>query len=139
MNYYEPKQRQSDGKWDYTRNSHPAGYCHAFKELEKEFIESYNISDLEVENHNKFADKYHSDGHDTEEEACKCYKEYQLDHQLQLDHEDKNQKHKCKICEDWTTKFALVDNSLYHLCDKHRNREEVEKIYEASKFSMSSW
>lgn len=138
MNYYEPKKRQSDGKWDYTRNSQPAGYCHAFQEFEKEFIENFHISDSEVEKHNKFADKYHSDGHDTEEEACKCYKEYQLDHKLQLDHEDKHQQRRCKVCGEWTTKFAMVDYSIYQLCDKHCTREEVEKLYETSTWSMSS-
>lgn len=139
MNYYEPKQRKSDGKWDYTRNGCATGYCHTFKPFEKEFVEQFHISDREVEKHNSFADKYHADGHDSADEACECYKQYQLDHTLQLDHEDVNQQRKCEVCGEWTTKFAMLDCSLFHLCDEHRTREEVEKLYSASTFSMSSW
>ena len=139
MNYYEPKQRKSDGKWDYTRNGLAAGYCQNFKPIEKESVEQFRISDELVEKHNGCADKYHTNGHDSADEACECYKQYQLDYQLQLDHEDKNQQRKCEVCGEWTTKFAMLDCSLFHLCDKHRTRDEVEKLYSASTFSMSSW
>lgn len=139
MNYYEPKQRQSDGRWDYTRNNAATGYCCQFVPFSDDFIKNFHISESEVEKHNKFSDKYHTDGHETLEGACECYKEYQLDHQLQLDHEDKNQQRKCEVCGEWTTKFAMIDCSLYHLCDEHRNREEVSKLYESSTFSMASW
>lgn len=139
MNYYEPKQRQSDGRWDYTRNNLPTGYCREFKPFDKEFVEKYHISELDAEKHNGFSHKYHSDGHNSSDEACDCYKEYQLDHQLQLDHEDKNQQRKCQVCGEWTTKFALLDCSIFQLCDEHRNREEIAKLYKAASFSMSSW
>ena len=139
MNYYEPKQRQSDQKWDFTRNNRPAGYCQAFKEFDKEFVENWKIPEREVEKHNSFANKYHDDGHETSAGACECYKEYMLDHKLQLDHEDRNQQRKCQVCGEWTTKFAMLDCSLFHLCDDHRNREEVSKLYEAPTFIMASW
>jgi len=138
MNYYEPKQRKSDGRWDYTRNNHPTGYCHAFREFDKEFVENFHISASEVEKHNSFANKYHADGHESADEACECYKQYQLDHQLQLDHEDPNEQRKCQVCGEWTTKFATLDYSIFQLCDEHRTREEVEKLYSAPSWSMSS-
>lgn len=138
MNYYEPKQR-NDGKWEYTRNNGPTGYCQKFKPFDKEFVERFHITETEVEKHNRFADKYHSHGHESFEEACDCYKQYQLDHQLQLNHEDVNQQRKCAVCGEWTTKFAMLDCKLWHLCDEHRNREEIEKLHTAPVFSMSSW
>jgi hypothetical protein len=139
MNYYQARKRESDGRWDYTRNNRPAGYCQEFKEFDPEFVENYHISEVEVEKHNKFSDKYHTDGHECEEEACDCYKEYQLDHALRLGLKMSDQQMKCKICDEWTQKYAEIDCSMYILCDEHNNREEVEKLYKAPEFSMSSW
>ena len=137
MNYYETKQR-TDGKWDYTCNNRPTGYCCEFKPFDEGFVKNYHVSEAEVEKHNRFAHKYHSHGHDTEQEACECYKEYQLDHKLRFSKSESEQR-KCKVCGEWTQNFAEVDCRLITLCDKHNNREEVSKLYEASNWSMASW
>lgn len=136
MNYYEPKQRTGDGRWDYTRNNYPAGYCRKYQEFDTKLVP---ISEAEQEEYRATAHKHHTDGHATSEEACDCYKEWQLDHQLSLDRTMSNQQQKCKVCGEWTQKFAEVGNQVIILCEEHNNREEVAKIYEAPSWSMSSW
>ena len=139
MNYYEPKKRKEDDRWDYTRNNRPTGYCKEFKEFEAEFVEDYKISEEEIDKHNQFAYKYHTHGHDSKEEACDCYKEYQIDHELRLGCKMSGQQMQCKVCEEWTQMFAEIGCKMYVLCEDHNNREEVEKFYRAPEFSMSSW
>jgi hypothetical protein len=124
MNHFVALQRL-DGRWDYSCNRHPWGYCAAFREPKEGFWTPKAIAE-----HTATKDKHHTGGHATKEEAEACYKEYLLDHQLQLDREDKDQQMKCKVCGEWTTKFAMLGGyTLWHLCDRHRNREEVSKLY----------
>lgn len=139
MNCYQAKQRQLDFRWDYTRNNRATGYCQEFKAFEQKFIEEHHVPAEAIEKHNKFSDKYHTDGHFNEDEACDCYKEYQLDHDLKLDCKMSNQQLKCKVCNEWTQKYAEIDCALYVLCDKHNNREEVKKIYKPPVYTISSW
>ena len=134
MNYYESKQRKTDGKWDYTRNKRPTGYCCAYREIPKD------ADTLICEEHHDTSHKHHVDGHNTEEEAIACYKEYLLDHELRLDREMSNNQQKCRVCGDWTQKYADIGlTQMFILCDEHNNREEVEKLYQAPSLSMSSW
>lgn len=75
--------------------------------------------------------KYHTCGHETEEEARKCYKEYMLDYQLRLNPKQENpsQLYKCKVCSEWCSGSATIGwCEYYNLCEKHCTREEVEKI-----------
>src|SRR4051812_48360403 len=62
MNYLKARQMQSTGKWHYTcRNDNfvwPQGYCA------------------------QEGSACHSTGHNTAEEACECYKQYQLKNHL---------------------------------------------------------
>jgi len=135
MNHYIAKKRQSDGKWDYTCNNRPTGYCHEWRDIDPKEIP---ISESQLEAYRASKDKYHSCGHDTEEEARECYKRYQLDNSLRFSTMS-NQQLKCKVCGEWTQGFAEVDCSLFTLCDEHRNRETVEQIYKAPDESWSSW
>lgn len=102
MIHYVAKELKSGG-WHYTMNSLPIGYC-----LEH-------------------------GGHDTAEEARECYKSYMLDKHLHLDRkisDDILMKCKVKGCEEFTSGFASVGGySMFILCDKHRTREEVERLY----------
>lgn len=136
MNYYEPKQRKTDGRWVYTRNNYPVGYCCEYKEIDPKLIP---ISEAEQESYRVTAHKHHADGHETEKEACECYKKYLLDHRLSLNRKMSNQQEKCKICGEWTQGFAEIDCQLFVLCGKHNNIESVETLYKAPSWSCSSW
>lgn len=77
-----------------------------------------------------FKHKYHTNGHATLEEACECYKSYQLDHSLRMDQVTSSTMHKCQVCGTWTQAIATVGPWLhFYLCDDHRNREEVAKLF----------
>lgn len=117
MNYYKPRQRESL-KWDYTCMNDgrvwAVGYCAG----------NYDHTPDEA--------PYHDDGHDTVEEACECYKRYQLDNHLDLDGQMQGQKRKCAVegCEEWTQGIVTIEGwQRFVLCDEHRTRETVEKLY----------
>lgn len=133
MNYLAPLQRQSDGKWDYTRNGHPTGYCHAYRPFEKKdlwiFCNSQEAMDRENEKLGKYAEKYHACGHDTKEEACACYRQYLLDNLIRYDGKDMSSQQKCEVCGEWTQRFAHGPYEIVVLCDKHCNREDLEKVF----------
>ena len=135
MNYYEAKQR-TDGRWDYTRNNHGVGYCREYCEIDLGVV---HISESEQEEYRATADKHHTDGHETEEEARECYREYLLDHRLMLNRKMENEQRKCQVCEEWTQGFAEIDQRLFTLCDQHNNREAVETLFEAPHIAWSSW
>lgn len=142
MNYDSPQQREKDKRWDYTsyNNStgcHPIGYCGGWRMPEKTRPHQrlcmgsehrFNLSKAELE---PFRNKYHTDGHATEEEAYGCYKQYLLDNSLRLDGFDPKQQNKCVVCDSWTQKSARIGYWFadYDLCDEHLNRETVETLF----------
>lgn len=128
MNYYKASQRNKDKRWDYTKNGMPIGYCKEYCELDS------NIESFCATKH-----KHHTEGHETKEEACECYKEYLLDHRLILDRKMSNQQLKCEICKEWTNGFAEIDCNIFTLCPKHNNRKSVEEIMGEINESYSSW
>lgn len=129
MNYMQPRKRQTDKKWDYTNMNdgivYPIGYCREFTELTGS---SFPVSEQQCEEHRKFKNKYHTDGHDTYEDACKCYKDYLLDHSVQI-HESKNTQHQCQICKEWTQQIVEVEYSTFYICKNHIIRESLEKLF----------
>ena len=124
MNYYTALQRETSKKWDYTRRNgdsiHAIGYCSGADR----------------------GDKYHNDGHETEGEAQKCYKEYLLDKELRLEgHELADTKRMCEHdgCEVWTSKMAEISPTRsFILCDEHRTREVVSGLFSVGE-SMGSY
>lgn len=138
MNYYAARQRQSDMKWDYTcRNgdfTQPVGYCGGYIEWTEEMLKRLGLPG-KPEDHSsilremQFKDKYHTCGHETQEEAQKCYREYLLDQRLKK-RENTDTMRKCLVCKDWTTFSAEIDMHTWDLCEKHNNREEVEKLFQ---------
>ena len=139
MNYFEARQRQSDGRWNYTKMNgnmvQEVGYCCEFREFPPEM----HVSEEEQEERRATAHKHHTDGHATEEEACECYKQYVLDHRLSLGRKMANQKQKCVVCGEWTQLFAEVGMAqLYVLCTEHNNRGSVEGLYRATKMCYTS-
>lgn len=104
MNYAQARQRESDGRWDYTvRNDDRiwrTGYC---------------------------AD--HEDGHATKEEAEKHFYDYELDQPFRI-YEDINQQAKCVVCGEWTqNRVMLYDGyTTYILCKDHQTKEDLMKV-----------
>lgn len=110
MNYYAAREingpdGKGTGKWHYTRRNKrlgtfPVGYCAEGCE-----------------------------GHDTPEGAYEHQTAYLLDRETRLDGESSGQMLRCRVCQEWTSRFAQVGESrLYMLCDQHRNRDEVAKL-----------
>lgn len=138
MNYSEPLQR-TDGRWDWTTNRRPAGYCCEAPTLESFEKLGIHVSDDKKEKLVKFADKHHTDGHATAEEACACHKEYLLDNRLRLTGFTENQQERCQICKAWTQKYAQLGGySMFFLCDEHLNRESVSQLYGNVSWSAES-
>ena len=140
MNYYEARQRQNDKRWDFTKMNDgqvmAVGYCRKWSEWPNEFKEKHKKSWEEYEARK---DEHHADGHETREEAGECYKRYLLDTSLMFN-EMTDQQRKCVVCEAWTSWYADVNHgAIYNLCDKHRNREEVEKLFAAPYQITSSY
>src|SRR6185503_14244261 len=87
-----------------------------------------------MEKKRPFQAKYHTEGHADAAEACECYKQYELDHELEfktLPLEKADTLHKCQSagCPEYTAGIALLgQHRHFYLCDEHRNRAEVEKL-----------
>lgn len=139
MRHYAPRKRQTDGKWDYTCRLddyiYPVGYCNEYREFNTDLI---HVSESEIKEYAATKDKHHTHGHDTEEEACNCYREYLLDHRLRLGRKWDGAQHQCKVCGEWTQGYAEIDMKTWDLCDQHNNRTEVEKLFEAPSWSWES-
>lgn len=138
MNYDEARQRK-DGRWDWTsRNGdhiHPVGYCAGWMDWTAEQAErvAMPLEYLQKEQERKdgpFRQKFHTDGHATQEEAERCFYEYCLDHAAEREWDQAQQ---CDFpgCETFTRKtlhpqFMGSVVSFTHLCDEHRNREGLQ-------------
>lgn len=136
MNYLCAKQRVEDQRWDYTRNGRACGYCHEFLPFTEcswctaEQAEELNAKEL------PFLSKYHTDGHTAAEEACACYKEYLLDHELRLktqESENAKAQYRCQKCGVWTTCVSTVGAyRLFTLCPEHATRDNVADLFSVS-------
>lgn len=127
-------QRKSDGRWDYTTNGCPTGYCLEYVPLN----ESDGVFSPEMAiAHNKkmlpLIGNYHTDGHATEQEACDCFKKYMLDTQLRLNPAEPpnaEQQNRCGVCRKFTACYAYVGPyAAFVLCPEHQTRECVESLY----------
>lgn len=130
MNYYSAQQDE-DGKWFFTCNGYPTGYCQEYKEFSEDDIKNFYISESQIKEHEDTKTKHHCCGHDTYGEACECFKQYMLDHRLRLGLKMSNQQLKCEACGDWTQNYIEIDYRVMPLCEKHNNRETVESLYKA--------
>jgi hypothetical protein len=137
MRHYHAAQRH-DGRWCFVQSrgdqiEREVGYCGpAMTEADYERLEKqigYVVPQSERELYAKTAHKHHADGHATAAEACACYHEYQLDHSLQLNRVMSGQMQKCRVCGEWTQRYAQFGEArLYILCEKHNNRETVATL-----------
>lgn len=145
MNYYGPRQRQTDRRWDYTcMNDHivwPMGYCEGYKEWWIDLKErvGYEARPDEIEKYQTHKDKHHTDGHATAEEACQCYRRYLLDHKTRLGLKWSDSQHRCKVCGEWTQMYAEVDHTPFELCETHNTQEQLELLFETPGEIWSSW
>lgn len=132
MRHYDAKQRLSSMKWDYACGNHPVGYCAGYREFtEKDSFLPEQIRTTENEKMLANKEKYHTEGHDTEEEARLCYKQYLLDNRLRLNPEQTNpsQLNKCRVCGEFCSGYATIGEcEMYFLCKEHCNRDEVDKL-----------
>jgi hypothetical protein len=135
MNHYAARQRQSNMKWDYTcRNgdfTQPVGYCGGYIEWTDELLKRLGLPEEHIRREKQFENKYHTCGHDTQEEARCCYRMYLLDNRLRLGREHPDTQIKCVACGKWTTLYAEIGTTIWNLCEEHNNREEVEKLFAA--------
>lgn len=144
--YRQALRRESDKRYDFTSSTgssaaYAIGYCAGWKEMsdygtaawDKNLKESLERS---IEERRPHQAKYHTDGHATEAEACACYRQYELDNELEFKTkpvEEADQLHRCKAdgCKEFTAGIALLGQyTHFYLCDGHRNRAEVEKLIE---------
>lgn len=129
MNYYAARRRTS-GKWDYTcKNNdtiYPIGYCSG--------------RDPDAGCTDEAAQRYHSGGHETKEEAQACYKRYLLDNYLKLDGILTDELQPCKVCGEYTQRIAHITNEAFHayLCSAHLNRAAIEELFHVNE-TISSY
>jgi hypothetical protein len=130
MRHYSARQRV-DGKWDYTCGNYPVGYCAEYKEWTQEELDRYHFrADCpSLKKAAEFKDKHHTCGHDTEVKAQECYRQFMLDQSMSYGRKSSDAQYKCKVCGEWTQFFAMCNTRLWTLCEKHNNREEVEKLF----------
>jgi hypothetical protein len=155
MNFHKPRERLVDGKpsgvWDYTNYNDNQkafwreGYCAGWPswadrpfDPEKDsifagFFRDQAGKDAYVAEHlAPFRAKYHDNGHANAEECCACKKEYDLDHTLRFhdDRPDADTQHKCEVCGTFTSGQGWIGGYFTKwLCQAHRNRESIAKLY----------
>lgn len=111
MRHYCARQQTTTGKWDFCCGDLPVGYCRGYASLETD----------------PFVVKYHSDGHETAEEACDCYLEYLLDRECR-EWESSSEQRKCRECGAWTAHMVQVGQCwMENLCPEHATRELIKK------------
>lgn len=119
---------------------HAIGYCRSWPwdDVSSRLI-AMTISPEGMAEKRSFMAKYHTNGHDTKEEACECYRQYKLDNHLRFfSQKDTAHRHRtlyaCQAtsgCSEYTASYASIGGSCQYwiLCDVHRNRENVEKLF----------
>jgi hypothetical protein len=124
--------QRKDGRYEFAQigsdGVRPVGYCAPWMNWPKDWQERMR---LKYDQYVAERDRYHTDGHETPEEAAACYKRYVLDHELDLTRVNSDAQYKCVVCGEWTQGYARVGwTRQYALCDQHRTREQVELLYE---------
>ncbi len=131
MNHLCAKQRQADGRWDYTCNGHPYGYCRQYTPIPEDGSMGIpaEIAKQENEKMEPFLEKFHDIGHATEAEARECYKQYILDTKLRLvpvEPVNASQQNRCEVCKRFTACHVTIGPyRMFTLCPDHQNRETL--------------
>lgn len=108
MNYDQPRKLADGSGWHYTQMNDgrvwPIGYCADHRDTP----------------------------HATEDEARRCYRDYQLNERLLLDATlgDYNPCEAPSGCETLTNRAVTIDGWLrWRLCDEHRTKEVCAGLY----------
>ncbi len=154
MNFYQARELKDEndngtGIWHYTcyndnqKTTYPIGYC---AKWEKPILieDGGTWTKKEAERYITNKDKYHNKkGHTSSEEAGECYRNHLLDkikfYRKSLEESDTH--HKCRVegCNKMTASMANLDSyHIYNLCEKHLNREEVDKLLPKAHESFGS-
>lgn len=129
MNNLLPRQRP-DGRWDMTAlvagDIRAVGYCCPESHEHVEEVRAhYGLHD-----DGTLGRSHHWQGHATPGEARECYRQYLLDHELDLS----LFSHKpslCQVCFRATERYAKIGNFAYfELCEEHLTREYVEGLFD---------
>lgn len=130
MNYYEARQREKDKRWDYTRRNDsriwPVGYCGGWR-FDREPPPGLHNWEQTKAKYEPFRANYHTDGHETREEAEACYRRYELDTELHFG-TLLNQRLRCDVCEQFTDGTANTRHFHAIVCAAHQTREAVERL-----------
>jgi len=138
---YQPLQKKSTGRWDYTVSSdeegwsHATGYCAGWTHPDEidASSEKYGMPKMKQEERERrlqHKDKFHSDGHATAKEALACHREYELDFEIRF-FEDKSTQKKCGVCDELTTgRASLGEFRRYVACPEHQTREGIMVLQE---------
>lgn len=128
---YQPRQR-TDGRWEYSvlegegAGAHVVGYCAGWHYDDGTPLdeEAHARARTEVEH---LKAKYHGEGHDTEEEARRCFNEYLLDRELKA--KDTKEEQACIVCGNDTLRVVSVAR-LYRwpICIEHEARKEAAAL-----------
>jgi|GEM_PF-4268286 len=141
MNYAEARQRKSDKRWDWTTKNGrvwPTGYCAGWivwtPELAARVSLPLAVLQAEQTKEQPYRAKYHTDGHESREDAERCFYEYSLDHLKTVT----MARHRVPCvfpgCAEWT-QTALESPGmgglfpLVELCAEHCTRAAVERIH----------
>jgi hypothetical protein len=108
MNYDEARQRQSDGRWDWT-----------------------TMNDGAIRRKGRCRD--HEDGHATRLEAVECYWDYCFDRLREVSIIDTQRRCAAEGCREWTSRGveapglgSLIPMTL--LCEAHRAAETLRSV-----------
>lgn len=155
MNYYGPRQvepgadRPDAGLWRYTcRNDDriwEVGYCGPTRDCQTCHGRTFVTHEPCAECGGKgYVTVERCPGHPTADEACAHYRLYVLDCLIGYDmRSDPAIQHRCEAegCDAWT-QTAATERPLgrhWWLCDEHRNRQTVERLYGDVGTSVSSY
>lgn len=149
MNYDQPRPRKSDGRWDMTsRNDdriHAVGYCAGASRADPRtwnwdlMYPGSNVwrekaMAMEIDRFDRFAVKYHDDGHSTEIGASDCYREYRLDQKVHCSTYQQANKtiqlcEAAEECRERSVWSVIIDGYTREtVCESHRTRETFERL-----------
>lgn len=134
MNHSCALQRH-DGRWDWTTNRRAVCYCGGWHEWTEEEAKRIGfpldyLQKKQAKEDGAFKDKYHTEGHSTQEEAERCFRQFCLDHATKGT--ISNQQLKCKVCDNWTQTYMGNGHHGYQfshimLCEEHCNQDGLNK------------
>ena len=141
MNYLQARQREVEGRWDYTCMNDgriwPVGYCAGWRDwtdAQREQFGAAFVERAEAESA-PFRDKYHRDGHATRDEAYACYTTYMLDQRTRLDQIREDDAHP-RCAAEGCVRLSSATVSIggwprFSVCSAHQTRETLESLYHA--------